>query len=451
MFNKIRTLASLYRELGFRWSVFRVAYAFRRRAGLLRLQMPRFAWTDRPLETWLKADVPSEPDAYARWRKQNSPKFFFEFRAERSAGRVERAVFSLVSKPGGDEAQIWNQQPAMDEADRLLSGELKYFSHTFHKTGFPPNWHKDPVTGIELPAHKHWSEIPDDAGVDIKFIWEASRFSFVYTLVRAYAASRDERYAEAFWESILDWAEHNPPNAGSNWMDGQEIALRIMAWCFGLYAFADSPASTPPRLAQLTAFIAAQAQRIYRNTDFALFTRGNHIISEALGLWLVGLLFPELKDAGKYLSTGRRLLEQEAAAQIFPDGSYSMYSLNYHRFILHVYLYAMRLGEIHNAPFSDSLRRAVTNSVEYLTQLIDPQNGQMSVYGSNDGALVLPLNNCDFNDYRPLLQLGWYLTNGERLFESGEWDEDLFWLYGEQSLAPNPSPIGRGGLWPPSP
>ncbi len=445
MLTKLRTLVSLYRTLGFRWSAFRAAYAFRRRAGLLGLQMPRFAWTDRPLGTWLKADIPSEPEAYALWRKQNSPAFFFDLhphRAERSGGRVERAIFSLVSRPSGDEAQIWNKQTVIDEANRILSGELKYFSHAFHKTGFPPNWHEDPVTGIELSADRHWSQISDDAGVDIKFIWEANRFGFVYTLVRAYAASRDERYPEAFWTLVLDWAEHNPPNTGSNWMDGQEIALRIMAWCFGLYGFVDSPASTPQRLAQLTAFIAAQAQRICRNTDFALFTRGNHIISEALGLWLTGLLFPELKDAEKYLSTGRKLLEQEAAAQIFPDGSYSMYSLNYHRFILHVYLYAIRLGEIHHSPFSTQLQNSIANSIAYLFQLVDPETGQMPLYGSNDGALVLPLNNCDFNDYRPLLQLGWYLTKGELLFESGAWDEDVFWLCSAYPLSSRSTPEG---------
>lgn len=60
--------------------------------------------------------------------------------------------------------------------------------------------------------------------------------------------------------------------------------------------------------------------------------------------------------------------EQEAVAQIFPDGSYSMYSLNYHRFILHIYLYAMRLGELNGSPFSYSLERVVTNSIDYLFQ-----------------------------------------------------------------------------------
>ena len=75
----------------------------------------------------------------------------------------------------------------------------------------------------------------------------------------------------------------------------------------------------------------------------------------------------------------------------------------------------------------------------------------MPVYGSNDGALVLPLNNCDFTDYRPLLQLGSYLIKGEYLFESGPWDEDIFWLFGAYPLSRASSPLrsaqreGRGG------
>ena len=271
--------------------------------------------------------------------------------------------------------------------------------------------------------------------IDIKFIWEPNRFSFVYTLVRAYAATRDEKYAEAFWQLTESWTESNPPNTGPNWMDGQELALRLMAWTFGLYGFAQSPASTPQRRAQLTVLIASHAERIYKNTSFGIFTHGNHSITEALGLWTTGLLFPELKHADKYLAFGYISLEREARAQIFPDGTYSMYSLNYHRFILHIYLYAMRLGEINNFPLSTHLQNLIAKSIEYLSQLIDPQTGQMPVYGSNDGALVLPLNNCDFTDYRPLLQLGWYITKKEFLFDPGAWDEDIFWLCGTKPLS----------------
>jgi asparagine synthase (glutamine-hydrolysing) len=456
MLTKLRTLASLYRELGFRWSAFRVAYAFRHRTGLIRLQIPQYEWGDRPLETWLKKDIPSNPEAYTQWRKNNLPTFLFG-----------KAIYP--------ENTLWNKQTAIDEANRILSGEIKYFAHDWIKTGFPPNWHKDyftkhvtlrdsegslPQSSETLRSRKalpqsdiakHWSQISDDSETDIKFIWEPNRFSFVYILVRAYAASQDEKYAEAFWKLILDWAEHNPPNTGANWKDGQEIALRLMAWMFGYYAFFHSSSSTSQRIAQFTQFVAAQAERIYKNIDYALSTRSNHTISEAFGLWLVGLLFPELKDAGKYLSLGKKLLEQEAEKQIFPDGSYSMYSLNYHRFILHIYLYAIRLGELNQSPVSNLIYRKIETSINSLSQLIDPETGQMPVYGSNDGALVLPLNNCDFTDYRPFLQLGSFITTGERLFEPGEWDEDIFWLCGETTLIPSPSPAGRREPESPSP
>lgn len=283
----------------------------------------------------------------------------------------------------------------------------------------------------------HWSQIPHDSSTDIKFIWEPNRFAFVYTLVRAYAASQDEKYPEAFWTLIEDWAQHNPPNTGPNWMDGQEIALRLMAWTFGYHAFLNSPSTTPERKEDFILYVAAQAERIYKNIDYAVSTRSNHTISEAFGLWMVGLLFSELKHAEKYLSLGKKLLEGEAANQIFPDGSYSMHSLNYHRFILHIYLYAIRLGEINNSPFTTQLINSIKKSIEYLVCLINPETGEIPVYGSNDGALVLPLNNCDFTDYRPLLQLGWYITKGEFLFEPGPWDEGVFWLCRESLTAKN--------------
>ena len=448
MLTRLRTLASLYRELGLRWLIFRLTYAFRLRTGLIRLQFPQYTWHDRPLKTWLQSNIPSTPESYAQWRKEHSPKFFFD---SQFAGRVGQSEAKPISRPSESFANLaWDLQPAITEVDRLLNGEIKYFAHEFRQTGFPPEWHTDYVTLSRasgegsLPPQtetfrsqrtlpqsdtaRHWSTYSDDLNTDIKFIWEPNRFSFVYVLVRAYAATPDEKYPEAFWQLIEDWAKKNPPNTGVNWMDGQELALRLMAWIFGYYAFLDSPSATPQRISQFAVYLAAQAERIYKNTSFAIFTHGNHSITEALGLWMTGLLFPELKNAEKYLSFGKMSLEREAREQIFPDGTYSMYSLNYHRFVLHCYLYAMCLGELNNMSFSLELQNLVTKSIDYLSQLINHQTGEMPVYGSNDGAFVLSLNNCDFTDYRPLLQLGWCLTKKEFLFEPGPWNEDIFWL-----------------------
>jgi asparagine synthase (glutamine-hydrolysing) len=448
MRQRFRTFPSFLQSHGARWLFFRVGYALRLRTGFIRLQMPAYEWQDRPLESWLKKNIPSSSEEYARWRKANSPAFFFEpsrpAKSPQGERSDERSSRHVVEGHLGDNIS-WNPQLAVDEAERVLNGEIEYFSHRFLRTGFPPDWHADPDSGIRLDSNKHWSEISHDGEVDIKFIWEANRCSMVYTLVRAYAFSRDERFAEAFWGLVQSWAESNPPNRGPNWMDGQEIALRLMAWTFGYYAFIESPSNTPERVAQFTVWVAAQAERIHRNIGYAISTQSNHTISEAFGLWLVGLLFPELKDSTKYFRLGRDILEAEAPAQILADGTYSMYSLNYHRFVLHIYLYALRLGELNHSPLSDLIRQRVESSIDYLYQLVNPKTGQMPVYGSNDGALVLPLNNCDFTDYRPLLQLGSYFTRRKFLSEPGPWDEDTFWFYGMRSFSHTQSDAVRVG------
>ncbi len=84
---------------------------------------------------------------------------------------------------------------------------------------------------------------------DLKFILEPSRFLFVYPLVRAYALSGDERFPQAFWSAIEDWARHSPPMAGPLWICGQECSLRILAWSFALHAFIHSPSTTSERVA----------------------------------------------------------------------------------------------------------------------------------------------------------------------------------------------------------
>ena len=146
-----------------------------------------------------------------------------------------------------------------------------------------------------------------------KIIWEPSRFGFAFALVRAYWRTGDHRYADLFWQLVEDWRAHNPPQQGPNWKCGQETSFRVMAWCFGLYGFLDSEATSAARLASLAQMIAVSAERIEANLDHALSQRNNHGISEGVGLWTVGLLFPEMSAARRWRETGRRVLENKDA------------------------------------------------------------------------------------------------------------------------------------------
>lgn len=268
---------------------------------------------------------------------------------------------------------------------------------------------------------------------DLKFIWEPGRFAAAYKLARAYWATGCDAYSETFWQLVESWGQANPPNNGAHWKCGQETSLRIMAWCFALSAFGDSASTTPERVARLIGMIAAQADRVAGDHAYARLQRNNHAISEGVGLWTVGLVFPELRRAGEWREQGRRILIDEADRQIAGDGSYIQNSMNYHRLMIQDYLWAIRLGELCGDRLAESVYRKFEQAVEFLFQVQD-ESGEVPCYGPNDGALILPLNTCDYSDFRPVLTAANYLVNRCRLYENGPWDEDLLWTFGVEAV-----------------
>jgi asparagine synthase (glutamine-hydrolysing) len=107
--------------------------------------------------------------------------------------------------------------------------------------------------------------------------------------------------------------------------------------------------------------------------------------------------------------------------------------------MLHDYLWSLRLGELHGISFSEELKARVHHAGEFLFQIQDERTGAVPLYGQNDGALILPLNNCAYHDFRPAVGATHYLFKRENLFQHGRWQEDLLWLFGVDSLA---SPTG---------
>ena len=408
---------SLAQDMGLRWVATRVYQLARRRLNVIQRRLPVESWDRHALADWLRIGIPADPVRYVEWRRTGAGKFFFD------------------ELPQPDLLSSLSRRQAVSQADAVLSGRWVYFGTLSVDAGFPPNWFRNPLTGESAPADRHWADVPDFGFGDMKLIWEASRFSPVYALVRAYAMTHNERYAEAFWTLVEDWAVHNPPQLGSNWKCGQEASFRMMACCFGLYAFSTSPHTTPERVVALSTMIAVTASRIEAYIGYALSQNNNHGLSEAMGLFSAGTLFPEFRRAKSWRSRGKELLERQARTQIYADGAYVQHSMNYQRVMLHDFLWALRLAELNDSPFSRDVYVDLFRSAEFLDSMTDAYSGRVPNCGNNDGALVLPLTDCDYGDFRPTLQSVYYLGARQRRFDTGPWDEAIVWLFGQQSLS----------------
>ena len=342
---------------------------------------------------------------------------------------------------------IADPQQAIEAGRRIADGECLYFSSRW--LARPDDWRTNPLTGFTTPL-EHWSSLPTFAGEeqgDVKWIWESSRFDWVYQLGRAWAAAEAdeeaESFAEAFWEHLESWREHNPPNTGINWVCGQECAFRLIALVWAAGSLGQAQCSTDRRMAQLWEVVVALAQRIDRAMAYALSQNNNHGLSEAAALFLAGTALPSHPLAGQWYGKGMRHFLSETNRQFESDGGYAQHSMNYARVALRdafVFITALRFNEDEVPPL---LRDRVAAAAELLYQVQDPETGQVPNYGPNDGANVFSLSGCLYEDFRPLLQLLSWQLDDRRLFTSGPWDEELVWHYGPRVLDEPPRPRRR--------
>ncbi len=410
----IETMLQVGRTFGLRDGMLRLQYELQRGSGLM-------LWKMRSVQGWdswdLKRIAPGvQADQIRATRQDGTRRFFFN-----DARSLSASIQSIIG-PDGKEA-------VLTEAERILAGTLPFFGQLLFPSGFPPNWFRNPVTGQSVSPQQSWTRMrfaSPEYG-DLKFILEPSRFLFVYPLARAYALSGDEKFPEAFWTAMEDWARHSPPMDGPLWICGQECSLRILAWSFGLHAFIHSPSTTNERVGRLVSMIAAHAWRTAQTLGYARSQRSNHLISEAVGLWTAGTLYPELRDAKLWQNLGVQLLREAVLDQITPDGVSQQHSFNYQRVILNLLLWTLRLAEIHHFPLDEEIHRRAQAAYDFLRMYVDPISGSAPNYGSNDGSLILPLSSGSHRDFRPLLQLGAAVLNRPAL-KPGPWDEAATWF-----------------------
>ena len=70
------------------------------------------------------------------------------------------------------------------ESDDLLLGKFIFYKDKKFDLGIPPNWFFDPYSTINLESTKllHWTKISAYKSLDIKNIWELSRWTWAPNL-----------------------------------------------------------------------------------------------------------------------------------------------------------------------------------------------------------------------------------------------------------------------------
>jgi hypothetical protein len=324
------------------------------------------------------------------------------YRLRLRARRFPAAPASGPSLPDGPMYAPPQLSPTGLSAPRGWIDEGLLFSHHRFPVGAePPDWLTDPFTGKAFPdPSRPWFAIADfDPGFgDIKLAWELSRFSWALPMAqRAREGDADELDRLNCW--IDDWTARNLPYRGPNWKCAQEAGIRVMHVAMASLLLGHRDAG--PRLAQ---WIEWHARRIAPTMAYARAQDNNHGTSEAAalfigGAWLARSGHPEGK---RWMTKGRKALEERGLALIASDGSFSQHSLTYHRMMLDTISMAeLWRRAMDLPPFTPALVERAGRAADWLKAMIFSPDGDGPNLGANDGAQLLPLSDTPYRDFRP--------------------------------------------------
>ncbi|QKG80231.1 heparinase II/III family protein [Tenuifilum thalassicum] len=391
--SKLFIILDLINNIGGRYITFRIIYLIKIKLGFLKRKFP----INTPTKEFISLE---------KWKRLNIP--FFLPDSTTSIYKIE------------------DKEHLQHKRDEIVSNTFTYFSSMKYNLGPNYDWITNPDTGYKYDINKHWSEIEDfsvEAG-DIKYVWEKARFTFVYYVIRYdYHFNKDS--SKFVFGQIEDFIDKNPINQGPNYKCSQEISLRIMNWSFALFFYKESKYLTEELFQKIINSIYWQLHHVYHNINFSrIAVRNNHAITETAMLYLSKYLFPFIPDTEEWSKKGKKWLLKEIDYQIYEDGSYLQFSHNYHRVVIQILTWVLKINELNNIHFDSNLFDKFKKTLVFLYNHQDDQTGWLSNYGNNDGALFFPLNNNHYRDFRPQLQafgllLGFKLYN--QLYEDSFW------------------------------
>ncbi len=389
----------------------RVEQELQKRSDLLRHRM---GFQSRPID--LEAKLGMHPGH-----------FFFA-----SSDASERADMVRTNLPAESAA-------ILQEADNICE-------HRFHVLGYHDlsftlaprldiDWHLDPVHGKRAPLEP-WFKIPflDFAIVgDHKVTWELNRHQHLVALAKAWLLRGDEKYTRELIAQWHQWMEANPYPLGINWGSTLEVAFRSLSWIWVDQLLAGSPTCEAFR-AELKPALAFHGRYIERFLS-TYFSPNTHLLGEAVALFYLGTLYPQMPRATEWKRSGWEIVLHEAGRQVRPDGVYFEQSLHYHVYALDFFLHARLLAARNSMAIPAAYDGVLDRMLAVVAAL--SQSGPAEGFGDDDGGRLWNPRRNSTEQLTDPLAIGALMYSQE--FGSAQLTEEAIWLFGDQAVNKLPS------------
>ncbi len=176
---------------------------------------------------------------------------------------------------------------------------------------------------VDMGGSLDWFAAPDG---DLEWNGGLVRHGHLKILAREYQRTRREVYAEAAVAHLLDYIERVPPfdpegkpyieYKRSTWRPFEVAARAAENWPEALRLLIASPAMTPSAWATILCSVGEHADFLLRHH----WETGNHATLETADLGLIGVFYPEFRDAPHWRAYAADFLMRMWDVLFHPDG-----------------------------------------------------------------------------------------------------------------------------------
>ena len=221
--------------------------------------------------------------------------------------------------------------PILSQADAVAAGQFAHGPYSMPVNGRDISWLHNPTK-------------------DTNYVSMVGSQWFLEPLGRAYLLTGDEKHAETFAWIFDSWYEHRDEISTHQGGLGFEpiwrayypgIQSRILAQNY--YCFARSPALTPELHVKIMKQLLGAAEWLHaRNAEYH---RGNQQVGAVHGAGMVGLMFPEFKNADAWVERCLTRMREHLRDDFFDDGGHKELCTQYHKTCLRDFGYVSLTAE----------------------------------------------------------------------------------------------------------
>jgi uncharacterized heparinase superfamily protein len=337
----------------------------------------------------------------------------------------------------------------------LLARAQAVGAHCFDLLGSGPvalgekmDWQRDFKSGRSWPL-EHISKLPISYpdGSDIKVPWELSRFQHLPLLAAAHRLTGERRWLDELGAQLGDWIAANPVELGANWACTMDVAIRASNWIAALALVAEE-LEGEVWLSPVLSSLLLHGRFIHSHLEYAQ-ARGNHYLSDIVGLLPVAALFSAGREGRRWIEWAATELLGELSHQVRPDGCDHEASIPYHRLVTELFICGVQALEALEPNAVLASHRAMLERMLRFTADYTRPDGLAPQVGDADDGRFLPLGDYGRLDHRSHLHL---FDQAKRAYrppsESAAYPHGGYWImrFADIYVLVRCGDVGVGGL-----